>query len=233
MSDRYDYPPQDGQSQWRPKQSANQQNSGQWSHGGYQQPYTTDPARMHYQPYGAAPQMSDPSQKPPAQQRPRQRRTSRAGLLVAGTAVVAMAAGAATAVALVDHSGPAAPAPAAAPVGKSAPATAPVAGQQTSVSAPGSVEQVSAKVLPSVVKIQIDSGQASRGGLRHRPQFRRADPDQQPCGGRGRRHRGQSGADRRRRRTVRAAARRTQRRWGTGDRDVVGRPDRAVHRRRN
>lgn len=164
MSDRYDYPPQDGPSQWRPKQSAYQQNSGQWSHGGYQQPYTTDPSLMHNQPYGAAPQMSDPARRQQAQQRPRQRKTSRAGLLVAGTAVVAMAAGAATAVALVDHSAPAAPAPAAAPVGKPAPATAPVPGQQTSVSAPGSVEQVSAKVLPSVVKIQIDSGQAREEG---------------------------------------------------------------------
>jgi hypothetical protein len=45
-----------------------------------------------------------------------------------------------------------------------APATAPDPGQQTSVSAPGSVEQVSAKALPGVVKIQIDSGQAREEG---------------------------------------------------------------------
>ena len=75
-----------------------------------------------------------------------------------------MAAGAATAVAVVDHSAPPAQVPAAARVGNPAPATAPIAGQQASVTAPGSVEQVSAKVLPSVVKIQIDSGQEREEG---------------------------------------------------------------------
>jgi putative serine protease PepD len=85
-------------------------------------------------------------------------------VLVVGTAAVAMAVGAATAIAVVDHSGrptPNAHAPASAPAAQTA---APVPGEQTSVSAPGSVEQVSAKVLPSVVKIQIDSGQARGEG---------------------------------------------------------------------
>jgi putative serine protease PepD len=105
--------------------------------------------------------MGDPSRSPSTEQRPRQRKTSRAGLLVVGTAAVAMAAGAATAVAVVDHSAP--QVPAAAPVGQPA-APAPVPGEHASVSTPGSVEQVSAKVLPSVVKIQIDSGQAREEG---------------------------------------------------------------------
>ena len=85
-------------------------------------------------------------------------------MLVVGTAAVAMAVGAATAIAVVDHSGrptPNAHAPASAPAAQTA---APGPGEQTSVSAPGSVEQVSAKVLPSVVKIQIDSGQARGEG---------------------------------------------------------------------
>jgi putative serine protease PepD len=87
---------------------------------------------------------------------------SRAGVLVVGTAAVAIAAGAATAVVVVDHSGnpmPNAQVPASAPAGKPSPVSGPVPGQQTGVTAPGSVEQVSAKVLPSVVKLQIDSGQ--------------------------------------------------------------------------
>ncbi len=108
--------------------------------------------------------MGDPSRRLSSEQQPRQRKTSRAGLLVVGTAAVAMAAGAATAVAVVDHSAPRTQVPAAAPAGKPSPATAPVPGEHASVSTPGSVEQVSAKVLPSVVKIQIDSGQAREEG---------------------------------------------------------------------
>ncbi len=47
----------------------------------------------------------------------------------------------------------------------------------------GSVEQVSAKVLPSVVKLQVETGQGARGRLRHRFERGRPDPDQQPrCG---------------------------------------------------
>ena len=164
MSDRSKYPSHQNPNPWQPNQAADQQNSSQWGHGGYYQPYTADPTGAHYQPYGAHPGMSDPSRRPSSERRPRQRKTSRAGLLVVGTAAVAMAAGAATAVAVVDHSAPPAQVPAAATVGKPAPATAPVAGQPASVTAPGSVEQVSAKVLPSVVKIQIDSGQQREEG---------------------------------------------------------------------
>nr|WP_308197375.1 trypsin-like peptidase domain-containing protein [Candidatus Mycolicibacterium alkanivorans] len=91
----------------------------------------------------------------------RQRKTPRAGILVAGTAAVAMAAGAATAWAVVNHSGPpSASAPAPVVAGKSSPTQR----QQTAVTTPGSVEQVSAKVLPSVVKLQIDSGRQREEG---------------------------------------------------------------------
>jgi putative serine protease PepD len=98
---------------------------------------------------------------PPVPNRPRQKR-SRGGLVIAGVAAVAMASGAAGAVALVDH--PAAPAPTAqssapVPVSPQKSATAPV------VAAPaGSVEQVSAKVLPSVVKLQIEQGRGREEG---------------------------------------------------------------------
>ncbi len=43
----------------------------------------------------------------------------------------------------------------------------------------GSVEQVAAKVMPSVVKLQIDSGRSERRGFRHRSHLGRVDPDQQ------------------------------------------------------
>ncbi|HTY28725.1 MAG TPA: trypsin-like peptidase domain-containing protein [Mycobacterium sp.] len=76
-----------------------------------------------------------------------------------------MAAGAATAAAVIgDSAHPGTSAQAPAPAGKPSPATAPIPGQPAAVTAPGSVEQVSAKVLPSVVKIQIDSGQAREEG---------------------------------------------------------------------
>jgi putative serine protease PepD len=119
---------------------------------------------MHYQPYGGPAAIREPLRETLTERPRRQRRISRVGVLVLGTAAVAMAVGAATAIAVVDHSGrptPNAHAPASAPAAQTA---APVPGEQTSVSAPGSVEQVSAKVLPSVVKIQIDSGQARGEG---------------------------------------------------------------------
>ena len=44
----------------------------------------------------------------------------------------------------------------------------------------GSVEQVAAKVVPSVVKLETDMGRASEEGSGHHPVHRRSDPDQQP-----------------------------------------------------
>ena len=77
-----------------------------------------------------------------------------------------MVAGAA-AVAVVDHVGqPAATVAAPAPVaaGVPAPKAGTVSNQPTGQAPVGSVEQVSAKVLPSVVKLQISSGQQSEEG---------------------------------------------------------------------
>ncbi|MBB3751612.1 putative serine protease PepD [Mycolicibacterium sp. BK634] len=83
-----------------------------------------------------------------------------------GTAAVAMVAGAA-AVVVVDHVGqPAATVAAPKPVapGVPAPKVGPVSGQPTGQAPVGSVEQVSAKVLPSVVKLQISMGQGREEG---------------------------------------------------------------------
>ncbi|WP_233716563.1 S1C family serine protease [Mycolicibacterium vinylchloridicum] len=103
--------------------------------------------------------------RPPSQQNPKPRSKARAGVLVAGTAAVAMVAGAG-AVVVVDHLGQpaatvAAPKPAA---GMSAPKAGPVSGQPAAQAPVGSVEQVSAKVLPSVVKLQISMGQGREEG---------------------------------------------------------------------
>ena len=155
MNDRFRYSSHGYGHSQQANESADQHNSTQWSPSGYQQGYGSPNAGRSYRPHGAQPVA--PARAP--------RRPARAGILVAGTAAVAMAAGAATAVAVVNHTGhPNVPAPAPAAVGKPSPATTPSVGQQTSVTAPGSVEQVSAKVLPSVVKIQIDSGDAREEG---------------------------------------------------------------------
>ncbi|AQT82781.1 serine protease [Mycolicibacterium litorale] len=74
-----------------------------------------------------------------------------------------MVAGAAGAVAVVDHSGRPTPNSLIAAAAQ-APHAAPVAGQAASAAPAGSVEQVSAKVLPSVVKLQISSGQQREEG---------------------------------------------------------------------
>ncbi len=162
MSDRYTYPSPGSDHYGQPKDSVEQHNSQPWNAAGYYQPYGPSfGASGYHQPYGQRPGMADGT-RVTAKPSKGQRRGPRAGVLVTGTAVVAMAVGAATAVALVDHTGsPTPPAPVApVAVGKSAPAQ----GQQTAVTAPGSVEEVSAKVLPSVVKIQIDSGQSREEG---------------------------------------------------------------------
>ncbi|WP_246228102.1 S1C family serine protease [Mycolicibacterium helvum] len=102
--------------------------------------------------------------RPASQQNLKQRSKARAGVLVCGTAAVAMVAGAA-AVVVVDHVGqPAATvaAPAQATAGVASPKS--VSNQPAAQAPAGSVEQVSAKVLPSVVKLQISSGQQSEEG---------------------------------------------------------------------
>ena len=85
------------------------------------------------------------------------RRTPR-GVVLAGAAAIALAGGgigAATAVAVQDH----APSSATPPTAVQAPSLEPAAN-----AAPGSVEQVAAAVMPSVVKLQITTGQGVAEG---------------------------------------------------------------------
>lgn len=164
MNDRSENSPQGSHHQWRPKGPVDSANSGSWGSAGYQNHYDdAETTRMYLPPFGAHPQMPPQFQGRPAQQKVRQRGKSRVGVLVSGTAAVAMVAGAAAAVAVVDHSGRPTPNGLIA-AASSAPNTAPIAGQPASAAPAGSVEQVSAKVLPSVVKLQISSGQQREEG---------------------------------------------------------------------
>ena len=105
---------------------------------------------------------------------PAPRKRSRAGALTAGAVAVAIvSAGIGGGVAmLVQPDRPS--------------ASSSVTGLAPSVPAAslpaGTVEQVAAKVVPSVVKLEVDLGQAVRRGLRHHPVLRRSDPDEQPRG---------------------------------------------------
>lgn len=145
------------------KRAVDQRNPSPWSRKGYQQPYP---------PYGVHPETTQQFDAPlfdaalaPEAAQPKKK--SRAGVLVAGTAVVAMATGAVAAVAVVDHAGqhtPVAQAPAADRVGKPAPVTGSAPTQPRGSAPAGSVEQVSAKVLPSVVKLQVETGQGREEG---------------------------------------------------------------------
>lgn len=150
--------PQDSNQQWDAKQAADQRNPSPWSRKGYQQPYP---------PYGLHPEMTQKFDAPVAQETSQPKKKSRVGVLVAGTAAVAMATGAVAAVAVVDQTGKpgsVAQAPAADRIGKPAPAAGAVPAQPKGSAPTGSVEQVSAKVLPSVVKLQVETGQGREEG---------------------------------------------------------------------
>ena len=137
---------------------------GPQGQGGYQQPYDWRYAtqqqqaqqayRQPYGPYRGAPQQPPPVGPPRPPQPPRKR--SRAGALTAGAlAIAVVSAGVGGGVALMarpDHQGAGGTQITAAP---SVPAA--------SVPA-GSVEEVAAKVVPSVVKLETDMGRASEEG---------------------------------------------------------------------
>lgn len=88
-----------------------------------------------------------------------------AGLALGGVAV-AVVASATTAFAVVNQSAhPAAgQGSSVAPIGKASPATGSTLGKPAAVAPAGSVEEVSAKVLPSVVQLQIQSGRQQESG---------------------------------------------------------------------
>nr|WP_167100827.1 trypsin-like peptidase domain-containing protein [Mycobacterium sp. DL592] len=166
MSDRYTYQPQGNDQFAQPKEYAQQFNSAPWYTNGYPNHGSTQSGPAYHQPYGPGREARDPSRAQLNRAAAGQRRGVGAAVLVAGTAVVAMAVGAAATAAVVSNSSHSVSnSSAGAPLAVTHPApTAPTQGQPAAVSAPGSVEEVSAKVLPSVVKIQIDSGQAREEG---------------------------------------------------------------------
>ncbi len=119
-----------------------------------QQPYdwryaTQQQFRAPYDPYRGAPQL------PPGPQRPPEKR-SRAGALTAGAVAVAIvSAGIGGGVALLVQPDRPASSSTASGVAPSVPAASLPA---------GSVEQVAAKVVPSVVKLEVDLGRQSEEG---------------------------------------------------------------------
>jgi putative serine protease PepD len=159
---------QEGHDEWRPKQPSDHHNPEQWNRPDYHHPDSSAGVGGVYPPpYAAHPDAGAAFPQPPVQQNPRRPKRSRVGVLVAGTAAVALVTGAAAAVAVVDHTGhaiPTAQAPVAVSIGKPAPTTGSAPSRPGSAAPTGSVEQVSAKVLPSVVKLQIDTGQGREEG---------------------------------------------------------------------
>jgi putative serine protease PepD len=132
-----------------------------YSQGEYQQPYdwryatqTTrppyDPYRVIHQPNGSPTTPIPPMQMP----NPNVRKRSRAGAVIAGAAAVAVVSGGVGAVALINR--PETPAALRAAI--------PAASQPVASLPAGSVEQVAAKVLPSVVKLQIAMGNGGEEG---------------------------------------------------------------------
>jgi putative serine protease PepD len=130
----------------------------------HQQPYdwryAQQPPRPPYDPYRVAQQPYPMSAGPNTQSKKR----SRAGVVIVGAVAVAVVSGGAGAMVLAgQHDRPAA-LRAAIPAA-SAPSQAATAPHQAAAGAPaGSVEQVAAKVVPSVVKLQIDMGNQSEEG---------------------------------------------------------------------
>ncbi len=140
-----------------PSQPVAQQYSGYPPQGEYYQPYdwryATQSPRPPHDPY----RRIHEADSAPTAPIPVVRRRSRAGVVMLGAASVALVSGGVGAAVMATHHDRLAAHQAAAPV-VSAP-TRPVAAPP-----PGSVEQVAAKVVPSVVKLQIDMGQGSEEG---------------------------------------------------------------------
>lgn len=152
-------PTPDNQHLWSRQYATEQEKLVQWSNDRYRRPHASDdhtqPLRT---PYGA------PHQYPAAPVPPAPAKRSRSGLLAFGVAAVAIAAGAAGTMAAVDHFGsvvPSAQIPLATGVQNR---SLPTASAQAAAAPAGSVEAVSAKVLPSVVKLQVQTGQQGGEG---------------------------------------------------------------------
>ena len=143
-----------------PSQPQGQQYSGVPPQGGYGQPYdwryATQRSQPSYAPYGAVHQ---PDSTPTAPI-PLMRKRSRTGTVIVGAAAVAVVSGGIGAAVLANQPDPSAANSAA----TAATAAAPAPKQPVAALPSGSVEQVAAKVLPSVVKLQIKMGQGAEEG---------------------------------------------------------------------
>ncbi|MDT7759084.1 MAG: putative serine protease PepD, partial [Mycobacterium sp.] len=157
------YPlPQPGQESGA-NQTVHQQYPGGPDQGAQQSPYdwrhaSTQPFHRVYEPHHI-PQQPYPGSPAP---NPQPRRRSRAGIVTLSAIAVAVIAGSAGTVALTTLT----ERPAGPSIHASAPGTPPVASpSRPAASMPaGSVEQVAAKVMPSVVKLAINMGSQSEEG---------------------------------------------------------------------
>ena len=163
---RYSPPPQQPE-RHAPNQPAAPGYPGQPQRGAYQQPYDwryaqQQPYRQPYDPYrtgqhaGTVPPASVATVNVPGVQ-PRKR--SRAGILTAGAlAIAVVSAGVGGTVALLAY-------PDKQSVGSSTTAAGPAPSSVPAANLPaGSVEQVAAKVVPSVVKLETELGRQSEEG---------------------------------------------------------------------
>lgn len=142
-----------------PSPTVNQHYSGVPPQGGFQQPYDWRYATQQTQPpfgvYGVASHYDSTPTAPI----PVVRKRTRTGVIVASTAAVALVSGGVGAAVLANQSDTAANSAATA-----ATAAAPAPEQPVAAPPAGSVEQVAAKVLPSVVKLEISMGQGKGEG---------------------------------------------------------------------
>jgi len=128
------------------------------THGRYRQPYDWRATRAPSGPYGATRQPHRPATAPSLQAR----KPSRTRSTLAGAAAVAVVSAGVGGVIVAMH--PGAPAALRTTTAAASAPSQPIVGQPVANRPAGSVEAVAAKVLPSVVKIQIDSGSQSEEG---------------------------------------------------------------------
>ena len=138
-----------------------QQYSGHPSPGVYHQPYDWRYATQSPQPPYDPNRPMYQADSAPTAPIPQVRKRSRTGAVMIGAASVALVSGGVGAAVLASNSDSSATNGAAA---TAATAAAPAPHQSVAAPASGSVEQVAAKVLPSVVKLQVKMGQGAEEG---------------------------------------------------------------------
>lgn len=151
---------QPGARQQPGQQPTGQSYPGPQRPGGYQQPYDWRYATQQQQPtrqFGSAPYDPYRGAVDPGRVVPNPQKRSRTGLLIAGAAVVALvSAGVGGGIVAMSNSGQE-------PSGTSVLGSA-NPGRPASNAPAGSIEQVAAKVVPSVVKLETDMGRQSEEG---------------------------------------------------------------------